>query len=196
MNDLVGVSYVLLWALVIALLIGVVGIGRQLAILTARVGGRDDEPLPGRALDSPGPAVHGRRLDGTETTISAPFRQPVAILFMSDSCVMCESLFPGLEATLAETAPNAIWVVTNVEPTAGHPLASGVLGQNVVVAPDAFRDWEVKSVPFGFVMRTDGTVDAKGNLPHLGHLRETLGLPVADPRELHSHEETWERGST
>lgn len=187
MPDLFVASYVVLWALFVASVVALVGVARQLAILTSRMRGSDQEDS-GPKLGETALPIAGRELAGAELVVAPPYERRTAFVFMSDTCGACDHVLPALLDVAEEvSADTDVWILLEREPPSGHSLGAPMLPRRLI-SPQAFQDWGVFGVPYSYLAVADGKLEAKGELPKVDRLRESLGLePVAASEVGHEH---------
>ncbi len=199
MNDLLLATYLVLWLLTLAVAVVVLGVARQVGLLTKRFPFDDVMNEAGPQLGSRIVGADAARTTGEKVRLEPRFPARTTMVFVEDECGICERILPAVSEIVAETNDTDFWIIYETFPdTLPEPLA-GIMDR-VVASPDAFRDWRIATVPYVCVVSTGGTIEAKGQLLHTGRLREELGLPVpdADPHaelsqnvreeETHAHE--------
>ncbi|MEP7280347.1 MAG: methylamine dehydrogenase accessory protein MauD [Rubrivivax sp.] len=99
MNEALIISNVLLWVAVLALLVVVIALSRQIGILYERIA-----PMGALMMDS-GPKVGDAApvfvlptLDGSELQIGAPSAHSTLLFFLSPTCPVCKKLLPILKS--------------------------------------------------------------------------------------------------
>ncbi len=99
MNEALIVSNVLLWVAVLALLVVVIALSRQIGILYERIA-----PMGALMMDS-GPKVGDAApvlalptLDGSEIVIGAASAHSTLLFFLSPTCPVCKKLLPILKS--------------------------------------------------------------------------------------------------
>jgi methylamine dehydrogenase accessory protein MauD len=99
MNDALIVSNVLLWIAVLALLLVVIALSRQIGILYERVA-----PMGALMMDAgpkvgePAPAFELTSLDGTPVAIGGARTRSTLVFFLSPTCPVCKKLLPILKS--------------------------------------------------------------------------------------------------
>ncbi|HYJ61178.1 MAG TPA: hypothetical protein VE032_06910, partial [Actinomycetota bacterium] len=139
-------AFVVQWILVIALLVVVVALARQVGTLHLRLGPRgalemDDE---GPALGEAPPPMPATAADGPAVMLGGPGPARV-VLFSSPTCGVCKEVAPAVPPAAA---------------------AVGVAAQ-VLHDPDAERAWRVPGTPFAVILDPSGVVRAKGTVNNL-----------------------------
>lgn len=189
MSDAWLASFILLWFLVIANTVALLAIGREVALLARRLPG-EAARRAGPRLGSPLSDVQGQALGGNEVIIRGEALTSAVLLFLSDNCQACDEMLAGLSSLRTEAGDYEFVVLLEREPAADLPLVAAFRDE-IVVSPGAFRTFDVGVVPFAVVVK-DGVPDAKGQLPHLEHLRESMGLAPINEEEVNEHREAWE----
>ncbi len=131
-NNVQSVALLVLGVLTVALTLAVLGLYRQVGVLSLRLAPQtalelEDEGPP---LGQPAPLLPGLSRQGTEL-----------VAFVSLNCRMCLEILPGLRALARDGLP-VHWVREDED-------------------PDAFERWAVPGTPY-VVQITDGVVFAKG----------------------------------
>jgi hypothetical protein len=170
MSDFFLASYLLLWLLLGATVLALAGVARQVAVLTARTMPAEHLHLPGPELGQQALSTTGVDTNGMDVTIEPPFPRKTALLFMSADCSTCSELMPEIELVAAETTNADVWILSRSQ------LKGSSGPKGIVVAPEVFQSWGIESVPYAFVARANGTLEAKGHLNRIDRLRDALGL--------------------
>ena len=157
-----AVAFVVQWILVIALLVVVVALARQVGTLHLRLGPRgalemDDE---GPALGEAPPPMPATTADGPTVMLGGPGPARV-VLFSSPTCGVCKEVAPAVPPAAA---------------------AVGVAAQ-VLHDPDAERAWRVPGTPFAVILDPTGVVRAKGTVNNLEQVEGLIDTARARERE-------------
>lgn len=173
--DLLLVSYLVLWVLVAALVVLMLGVIREIGSLRTHVG---IEPNALATADGPkigavAPPVRGTDLGGKPITIPAGRR--VLLLFISAACAPCRELLPELAAF--SRSPAGRDVALCIVGSGSRESLTELEGLFVLPAPILFDDdgsltrtFEVGTTPYGIALDEDWTVRSKGipnRRPHL-----------------------------
>jgi methylamine dehydrogenase accessory protein MauD len=180
------VSYVMLWIIVVALIVLVVALARQIGTLHLRLGPRgalemDDEGPP--IGDAPAHAEL-EDLSGTRVTIGGP-GQAQLLLWVSPGCHVCEQVLPSVPviATRGRLAP---YVLTDVdEHETKRSYGARELKAPIVPARFLAQTYEVPGTPYVIVLDELGIVRAKGtvnNLEQMEGLVDSAERRVQDAR--------------
>lgn len=179
-------SYLVLWAVVIALSLLVLALARQVGTLHLRLGPRgalelDDEGPP--LGEAPVP-VDGRDLRGQPVSVGGP-GEPQLVLFVSPGCPVCREVLPSLPVAARAGGMHARIVIDADPDEAGtsYPERPGV---PALPAPEVARSYRIPGTPYAVVLDRLGVVRAKGTVNNLEQLeglvdtaRRRLEAPVA-----------------
>ena len=161
-----AVSYVMLWALVVALCLVVVALARQIGTLHMRLGPRgalemDDE---GPELGSEAAHIPTHDLSGEPVVVGAADQ---LLMFVSPGCHVCEQVLPSVGA-VAEEGRLAPYVITDVdeEETAlvfKHKRINAPVIPGIAIA----QTYEIPGTPYVVIVDRSGRVAAKGTVNNL-----------------------------
>lgn len=187
-------SYMVLWALVVALCLVVVALARQIGTLHLRLG-----PRGALEVDSEGPPIGEAvapleltAIDDRNVTIGRRGEASL-LLFVSPGCHVCEQVLPSVDA-VASAGRLTPYVVTDVdkEETA-LAFGGGDLRAPVVPGLQAAQRYEVPGTPYVIVLDDYGVVRAKGTVNNLEQVeglvdaarrRANDNLPHGHPTEV------------
>jgi methylamine dehydrogenase accessory protein MauD len=163
-------SYLVLWAVVIALSLLVVALARQIGTLHLRLG-----PRGALELDEEGPALGEAPepadrpdLGGRPVAVGGP-GEPQLLLFVSPGCPVCREVLPSLPVAARAGGMDARVVIDSVTGDPGDAvIRSGDLP--VVVAPDVATAYRIPGTPYAVVLDRLGVVRAKGTVNNLEQL--------------------------
>jgi peroxiredoxin len=177
------VSYVALWALVLALSLLVLLVYRHFG-MTA-LGSLEGVQRDGLAVGDDAREITGVEASG-DPFVWAP-SVPTFLLFAAPGCKPCSDVLPTVN-DLANAAPslnlNVLTVVAGAMDSAREMKTKYRLGFPVVAedGSQTFDVYRVRVTPFGFVIGEDGRVRAKGlcsNASRLHDLLESGGMEDA-----------------
>jgi hypothetical protein len=176
MSDPLLASYIVLWFLVVTTLVVTLGTARQVALLTRRFPFNQVIDESGPKLDTFVPPIQATTLVGDGVTLGPPLPRRSAFVFVEEGCANCEKIRSDLEQTARDASDTDLWFVFDREPNSDNEFRR--FDGRVVVAPEAFDEWKIKTVPFACIVAEDGKLAAKGELHGVGRLREELGLSL------------------
>jgi methylamine dehydrogenase accessory protein MauD len=155
-------AFVVQWLLVIALLIVVVALARQVGTLHLRLGPRgalemDDE---GPALGDAPPPMPAMTADGPPVMLGGPGPARL-VLFSSPTCGVCREVAPAVPPAAA---------------------AVGIAAQ-VLHDTEAEREWRVPGTPYAVLLDPTGVVRAKGTVNNLEQVEGLIDTARERERE-------------
>lgn len=159
-------SYISLWLLVVALVVVVLALARQIGVLHLRLGPRgalemDDEGPP--LGEAPEP-TDARSLDGREMTVGGP-GEPQLLLFVSPGCPICREVLPSLAPAARAARMTPLAIVDAGEEEARHAYGHSPVA--VVPDPRLAETYAVPGTPYAVVLDAIGVVRAKGTVNNL-----------------------------
>ena len=161
-------SYVVLWALVIALSVLLLALARQVGVLHLRLGPRgalevDDEGPP---LGEGPAAIDKITIDGQDVTIGGP-GDPQLLFFVSPGCPVCRQVLPSLSPAARAARMTPIAIVDVEETAAREAYGHTSPGVPVVAAPELAEIYAVPGTPYAVILDAIGVVRAKGTVNNL-----------------------------
>ncbi|MEW5887524.1 MAG: methylamine dehydrogenase accessory protein MauD [Pseudomonadota bacterium] len=160
------VSNVVLWVLVLALLVVVFALARQIGILYERVA-----PMGALVIDS-GPKVGEAAphftlpaLDGRTVTVGAAAERSQLLFFLSPTCPVCKKLLPILKSIAgAEAAWLRIVLASDGEPEEHRAFyrRAGLADFPYVLSAELGMAFRVGKLPYAVLIDEGGRVRAKG----------------------------------
>jgi len=166
MTDALVVSNLLLWLVVLALLVAVFALARQVGILYERVA-----PMGALMIDS-GPAVGAAAprldladLDGTAVAVGAAGARSQLLFFLSPTCPVCKKLLPILKSiATAEAAWLDIVFASDGEREehAAFRRRAGIAAFPYLLSAELGMALHVGKLPYAVLVDEQGRVRAKG----------------------------------
>lgn len=166
MNDALLVSNTLLWLVVLALLVAVLALGRQIGVLYERIA-----PLGALIVDN-GPKVGeaAPRFDlidigGRPTAIGAPAAQSTLLFFLSPTCPVCKKLLPVLKSVQRS---ESAWLQVLLASDGDLPEHSefrkkaGLLDFHYLLSSDLGMAFRISKLPYAVLIDEAGQIRAKG----------------------------------
>ncbi len=182
-----GVSYAILWILVLVLCAVVVALARQIGMLHLRLGPRgalelDEEGPP---LGESPPPIEALAVSGETLTIGGP-GEPQVLMFVSPGCHLCEQVLPALGAIRRSGffEPRLITDADVFETMGGFDVKG--IAAPVVPSRQIVQQFSVPGTPYVVVLDEVGVVRAKGsvnNLEQVEGLLDTARARAADANE-------------
>jgi len=187
-----AVSNVVLWIVVLALLVVVLALTRQVGVLHERIAPAGALMLNrGLTVGEQAPPIDVVDLEGRPLRIGAPRMdgKSTLILFVSPTCPVCESLLPALKSSRKdEQSWLDIVLASDGEPAAHQEfvLSKGLASFPYIVSAPLGITYQVSRLPFAALLDEGGTLRARGlvnSREHLESLFEAKRLGVASLQE-------------
>lgn len=179
------VSYVVLWAVVVMLVIVVVALARQIGTLHLRLGPRgalemDEEGPP---LGDAPPARDAVDLDGRDVTIGGPGTAQL-LLFVSPGCMVCGQVLPSVPVLARTHGLQAIALSEEDEIETRRELGRH-RDVRIVAGHSHFEAYAVPGTPFAVVLDRLGVVRGKGTVNNLEQFEGLIATAARREGEIH-----------
>jgi len=187
-----AVSNIVLWVIVLALLVVVLALTRQVGVLHERIAPVGALMLnKGLAVGEQAPPVDVVDLDGHELRIGAPRGDGLStlLLFVSPTCPVCESLLPVLKSSRRdEQSWLQVVLASDGEPATHREFvrSHGLSDFPYVVSAPLGITYQVNRLPYAALLDASGTLRARGlvnSREHLESLFEAKRLGVGSLQE-------------
>jgi methylamine dehydrogenase accessory protein MauD len=174
MDGVYVISYIMLWALTLILVIVVLGLLNAVTTLRQRLG-----PEPGALAINDGPLIGSQapRLEGTLLSGvhigRAASDHTTVLVFVSPTCDPCLRLLPQISGFVRRTPEVDLFVILQGSAKSARELVSLYeIPANVLVDTDGTitAAFGVRATPFGLAIDTDWIVRTKGIANDAGHL--------------------------
>jgi methylamine dehydrogenase accessory protein MauD len=183
--DPLVIALAFLWIIVLALLVVVFALARQVGVLFERVAPMgalitDGGPKIGEA----GPRFDLVTLDGAPLAIGGATLRTTLIFFLSNTCPVCKKLFPVLKSLVRDEGESLDIVLASDGERAAHEAfrkAAGIAQFPYVLSSTLGMTYRINRLPFAVLLDSQGIVRAKG----LVNSREQLESLI-NARELGS----------
>jgi methylamine dehydrogenase accessory protein MauD len=166
MTEALLVSNIILWVLVLALLVGVIALARQIGILYERIapmgalildkGPKTGEPSPSFALQS---------LDGSAVSIGTAGQKSTLLFFLSPTCPVCKKLLPIIRS-IRESEGRWLDIVlaSDGEFPEHHAFwqKAGLKSFPYVLSTELGMRFQVSKLPYAVLLDERGIVRSKG----------------------------------
>ena len=197
MNEALIVSNLLLWLAVLALLVAVFALSRQIGILYERIAPMgalmmDHGPKVGEAA----PAFDLAALGGGLVRIGQPAAhaaQNTLLFFVSPTCPVCKKLLPVLKsAQKAEKGWLDIVLASDGEAPKHQAFITGhkLDGFPYVLSSDLGMAYRVSRLPYGVMLDGEGTVRAKGLINNREQLESLFNAKELGVESIQSYLES------
>jgi methylamine dehydrogenase accessory protein MauD len=193
MIEMLIVSNIVLWVLVVVLALVVLALARQVGILHERVAPAGAlQPTEGPKVGELTEAMRLEDLDGKPVTIGGPDADNLAtlVLFVSPTCPVCKSLVPTAKS-LAKTESarmRLVFASDGDEPEQHRAYARDLkLDEHpYVLSQPLGMTYQVSKLPFALLIGADGSLESKGLVntrEHLESLVEAMDTGIATLQE-------------
>lgn len=172
------VSQVISWGVILALVVAVLALARQVGVLHMRV-------APAGALTTAGgpsvgarsPAIPARTLEGAAVTVggAAPGSALRLLMFVSAACPLCKGLIPMAKSFARDERVQLIFVGDDDPAVQRGMIAQHGIGTyQFINGPDVGQAFEVGKLPYAVLLDADGTVLSKGLVNSREHLESLV----------------------
>ena len=171
-------SAVFAWVVILALVVAVLALARQVGVLHMRV-------APAGALTTSGgpsvgassPAIPAKTLDGATVSVGGPAPGSALrlLMFVSAACPLCKNLIPMAKSFARDERVQLIFVgddAPNVQ--AGMVEAQGLKGYQFINGPEVGMAYEVGKLPYAVLLDAEGVVLSKGLVNSREHLESLV----------------------
>ena len=179
------ISYLVLWALTVLLVLVVLAHSRLLGLLHHRIRPSAARPMAdGPTLGTPFTRLAGSRLDGTSWTCEFPNTGGMILVFMSPQCQTCNELMPHVKDFVrANAGDNLILVSLLEDPLMNQAYVRFQRLEKVpyIIAPRLAIEMSVEGTPYAISLSRDGVVTAKGLVNNYEHLTSLCAIVAEQP---------------
>lgn len=166
MNEALLISNILLWLAVLALLVAVIALSRQIGILYERVA-----PMGALMMDS-GPKVGEAApvfdlpsLDGRNVQLGVPGARSTLLFFLSPTCPVCKKLLPILKSISAAESQWLSLVLASDGEAPEHMefrQRADLMAYPYLLSAELGMRFRVSKLPYAVLIDEKGRVQAKG----------------------------------
>jgi len=172
------ISSIFAWVVILALVVALLALARQVGVLHIRV-------APAGALTTAGgPAVGAKStampattLDGANVTVggAAPGSVLRLLMFVSASCPLCKNLIPMAKSFARDERVQLIFVGDD-DPQVQREMIErhGLNGYQFINGPDVGQAYEVGKLPYAVLLDADGLILSKGLVNSREHLESLI----------------------
>jgi methylamine dehydrogenase accessory protein MauD len=187
-----AISNIVLWIIVIALLIVVLALTRQLGVLHERIAPVGALMLgKGLTVGEKAPMVDVSDLDGQAFRVGAPRadNRSTLVLFVSPTCPICKTLLPVVRSSRKDERDWLEILLASDGEAAGHRelvSSNGLAAVPYILSSTLGITYQVSRLPFAVLIDSEGVVRARGlvnSREQLESLFEAQRLGVASIQE-------------
>ncbi|MDR2837177.1 MAG: methylamine dehydrogenase accessory protein MauD [Azonexus sp.] len=165
MNEALMISNVLLWCAVVALIVVVIALSRQIGILYERIAPMgalmmDSGPKVGEAA----PVLELPSLQGGRIAVGAAGARATLLFFLSPTCPVCKKLLPIiLSLHAAEKSFELVFASDGEQPAhESFRKKAGLSAFPYVLSSELGMRWRISKLPYAVLIDRNGIVRAKG----------------------------------
>ncbi len=174
--NVLAVSNITLWIVVIVLALALLAVVRQLGVLHERIAPAGALMLAkGLKVGEPAPQVAADDLDGAVHAIGAPREggRATLLMFVSPSCPVCKSLLPALKSSaVAERDWLDVVLTSDGDLASQHEFVAGqrLASFPYIVSAALGMAYQVSRLPFAALIDSQGVLRARGIVNSREHL--------------------------
>ncbi|MFN3469537.1 MAG: methylamine utilization protein MauD [Novosphingobium sp.] len=178
MTTVLIAGLVLAWVAIIALVVALLALARQVGVLHMRVAPAGAlQTTGGPAVGARAPAVPARDLDGNAVIVGGPAKGvPLRLLmFVSATCPLCKGLIPAARSfARAERVELTFVGDDSAEAQRAMIAAHGLEGYRFVNGPEAGQAFAVGKLPYAVLLDAEGVILSKGLVNSREHLESLV----------------------
>ncbi|MDY0745222.1 methylamine dehydrogenase accessory protein MauD [Paucibacter sp. R3-3] len=197
MNDALIISNIVLWIAVLALLLVVLALSRQIGILYERIAPMgalmmDSGPKVGEAA----PRFELATLGGSTVTLGGAKPKSTLVFFLSPTCPVCKKLLPILKSVRKAEAQTLDIVLASDGDRPEHDefrQRAGLADFPYVLSSELGLKYQISKLPYAVLLDSAGRISAKGLInsrEQLDSLFAARDLGVASVQDYLDHGHT------
>lgn len=172
------ISTVFSWLAILALVVAVLALARQVGVLHMRVAPAGAlTTAGGPAVGERAAAIEARALDGAHVHVGgeAPGSPLRLLMFVSATCPLCKNLIPMAKSFARDERVQLIFVGDDT-PDAQRAMIDthGLGGYQFINGPEVGQAYQVGKLPYAVLLDTEGTVLSKGLVNSREHLESLV----------------------
>ena len=172
------VGQVLSWLVMIALVVALLALARQVGVLHMRVAPAGAlQTSGGPAVGGKAPAVPAHTLEGKDAIVGGPAKDvPLRLLmFVSATCPLCKGLIPAARSFAKDERVELTFVGDDdAQVQRGLIAAQGLENYRFINGPEVGQAFEVGKLPYAVLLDSDGTILSKGLVNSREHLESLV----------------------
>lgn len=172
------VAQVLSWVVILALVLALLALARQVGVLHMRVAPAGAlQTSGGPAVGGKAPAVPAHTLDGKDVIVGGPSKTvPLRLLmFVSATCPLCKGLIPAARSFAKDERVELTFVGDDdVQVQRGLIAAQGLESYRFINGPEVGKAFEVGKLPYAVLLDAEGTILSKGLVNSREHLESLV----------------------
>ncbi|WP_254894934.1 redoxin domain-containing protein [Novosphingobium sp. B1] len=172
------VGQVLAWIVILALVVALLALARQVGVLHMRVAPAGAlQTSGGPAVGGKAPAVSATTLDGQDIVVGGPASGvPLRLLlFVSATCPLCKAIIPAARSFVRDERVELTFVGDDdASVQRGLVEAQGLASYRFVNGPQVGQAFEVAKLPYAVLLDADGAILSKGLVNSREHLESLI----------------------
>lgn len=172
------VGQALSWVVIIALVVALLALARQVGVLHMRVAPAGAlQTSGGPAVGGKAPAVPARTLDGRDVIVGGAAKDvPLRLLmFVSATCPLCKGLIPAARSFAKDERVELTFVGDDtVAVQQAMVAAQGLESYRFINGPEVGQAFEVGKLPYAVLLDAEGVILSKGLVNSREHLESLI----------------------
>ncbi len=172
------ISSIFSWLVILALVIALLAVARQVGVLHIRVAPAGAlTPAGGPSVGAQSSAVPAVTLEGADVFVGGPAPGSVLrlLMFVSASCPLCKNLIPMAKSFARDERVQLIFVGDDDAQVQRDMIARhGLTGYQFINGPDVGQAYQVGKLPFAVLLDADGVILSKGLVNSREHLESLI----------------------
>ncbi|MGE8132288.1 methylamine utilization protein MauD [Novosphingobium subterraneum] len=172
------VGQILSWLVIIALVVALLALARQVGVLHMRVAPAGAlQTSGGPAVGGKAPAVPAHTLDGKDVIVGGPAKNvPLRLLmFVSATCPLCKGLIPAARSFAKDERVELTFVGDDdAQVQRGLIASQGLESYRFINGSEVGQAFEVGKLPYAVLLDAEGTILSKGLVNSREHLESLV----------------------
>ncbi|HQS69959.1 methylamine utilization protein MauD [Novosphingobium sp.] len=172
------VGQVLSWVVIVALVVALLALARQVGVLHMRVAPAGAlQTSGGPAVGGKAPAVPARTLEGKDVIVGGPAKNVSLrlLMFVSATCPLCKGLIPAARSFAKDERVELTFVGDDtVDAQQGMIAAQGLEDYRFINGPEVGQAFEVGKLPYAVLLDAEGVILSKGLVNSREHLESLV----------------------
>lgn len=178
MSTALMISQLFSWIVILALVVALLALARQVGVLHMRVAPAGAlTTAGGPAVGNAAPAVPALTLDGAKQTIggAAPGVKLRLLMFVSATCPLCKALIPMAKSFARDERTQLIFIGDDAPQAQRDMIARhGLEDYMFINGPEVGQAFAVGKLPYAALLDADGVILSKGLVNSREHLESLV----------------------
>ncbi len=166
------------WVVILALVVAVLALARQVGVLHMRVAPAGAlTTAGGPAVGAQSGAIPATTLDGAAVVIGGPAPGSALrlLMFVSATCPLCKNLIPMAKSFARDERVQLIFIGDDTPDAQRAMIAQqGLGGYQFINGPDVGQAYAVGKLPYAILLDADGVILSKGLVNSREHLESLV----------------------